>query len=106
MFVSVGLCVLSAVFCALMSLHCNNLADTGDIYGVEYVNLCNLAAWGYLIGSLICLLPLIWITLMIKHYIKATKNQHPVSIAFKVCTLFFVNLVAGILMLCDISNNK
>lgn len=38
---------------------------------------------------------------MTTHYTKAINEGAPVGTAFKVCTLLFVNLIAGILMLCD-----
>ena len=52
-----------------------------------------------------CALSMAWIIPMTAHYFKATKNLQTVGTAFKVCTLIFVNLVAGILMLCDRSNS-
>ena len=54
------------------------------------------------IGSaFLYLIPLCWTIPMTVYYWKAVKNNTPVSTAFKVCSLIFVNLVAGILMLCD-----
>ena len=111
MFVSVGFCILYAIIMACMALYCNNLIDTyiGRVDGTEYiefVDMCNACFWYYLIGGILCLLPLIWITIMIKHYFKATRNQESVGVGFKVCTLIFVSLVAGILMLCDTSGKK
>ncbi len=49
-------------------------------------------------------IPLFWQIPMIVHYFKATKQNQPIKIGFKVCTLIFVNFVAGILMLCDTDN--
>ena len=60
----------------------------------------------YLIMAIVYLLPLIWRIPMTNHYFKASAKKEPVGIGFKVCTLLFVNLIAGILMLCDTSNNK
>lgn len=47
------------------------------------------------------LIPLAWCIPMTIHYFKAIKNGEKLSTAFKVCSLLFVNLVAGIIMLCD-----
>ena len=52
-------------------------------------------------ASFLYLIPLAWCLPMTIHYCKATKNNEIVGIGFKVCTLLFVNLIAGILMLCD-----
>lgn len=37
-------------------------------------------------------------------YWHAVEENRPVSTGFKVCTLIFVNIIAGILMLCDNKN--
>ncbi len=44
-----------------------------------------------------CLFPLIWTIPMTIRYFSGAK----VSTGFKVCSLLFVNMVAGIIMLCD-----
>ena len=38
---------------------------------------------------------------MTVHYFNAVKNGEKLTTGFKVCTLLFVSLVAGIVMLCD-----
>lgn len=48
-----------------------------------------------------CIIPLIWTIPMTVHYWKSVENRTPVSTGFKICSLLFVNLIAGILMLCD-----
>lgn len=57
-----------------------------------------------IIGSVVmaaAIIPLIWCIPMYMHYSKcAETGKHP-SLAFKICTLLFVNVVAGILMLVD-----
>lgn len=45
--------------------------------------------------------PLAWCIPMTVHYWKKVGRNEPVSTAFKVCTLIFVNPISGILMLCD-----
>lgn len=50
-------------------------------------------------------IPLIWAIPMTVHYFNQVKNGRPIGVGFKVCTLFFVSLIAGILMLCDNDNN-
>ena len=47
------------------------------------------------------LIPLCWTIPMTVNYWKAVKDNQPVSTAFKVCSLIFVSLIAGIVMLCD-----
>ena len=48
-----------------------------------------------------CLLGAAWCVPMTLHYLKKIENGEPVSLAFKICTLLFVNQVAGILMLVE-----
>ena len=48
-----------------------------------------------------CCIGLAWCLPMTLSYNKSRKNGTPVSTGFKVCSLLFVNTVAGILMLCD-----
>lgn len=51
-----------------------------------------------------CLIPLCWcIPMTIKVY-KAYKGTTTLSTGFNVCVLLFVNLIAGILLLCDPDN--
>lgn len=47
------------------------------------------------------LIPLIWCIPMTVKYWKACDNGEDVSTAFKICSLLFVNLIAGILMLAE-----
>lgn len=44
---------------------------------------------------------LAWCLPMTLSYCKKIENNLPVGTGFKVCTLIFVSLVGGILMLCD-----
>ncbi len=56
---------------------------------------------GCIASAFFYLIPLAWCIPMTVSYFNAVKNGKKVSTAFKVCTLLFVSLVAGILMLCD-----
>lgn len=47
------------------------------------------------------IIPLAWCIPMTVTYCNKIKNGKPVSTGFKVCSLLFVSLIAGILMLCD-----
>jgi len=47
------------------------------------------------------LIPLAWCIPMTVSYYNAVKQGRPVSMGLKVCTLLFVNLISGILMLVD-----
>lgn len=52
---------------------------------------------GYLVGSLISLA---WCIPMTIHFASKLKKGESVGVGFKVCSLLFVSLIAGILMLC------
>lgn len=48
------------------------------------------------------ILPLAWLipmTVRIKNRMKG--DREPISLAFKICTLIFCNIISGILLLCD-----
>lgn len=53
------------------------------------------------VASVIYIVPLAWCLPMTISYAKRSRNNEYISTAFKVCSLLFVSLVAGILMLCD-----
>lgn len=59
-----------------------------------------------IIGIIIGLLPLAWCIPMTVHFSRKYKNGESVGVGFKVCTLLFVNLIAGILMFCMPSDNN
>ena len=50
------------------------------------------------------LIPLAWCIPMTVSYCRKVKNGVHVGTGFKVCSLIFVSLVGGILMLCDKEN--
>lgn len=56
------------------------------------------------INAIPWLIPLAWCIPMTVHLSNAEKNKEKVSVGFKICTLLFVSLVAGILLLCDKEN--
>ncbi len=58
------------------------------------------SVWPATIMFLFCSVPLAWMVPMIVHYFKKTKAGEPTTLTFKICTLLFVNLLAGIFMLC------
>ncbi len=47
---------------------------------------------------------LAWCIPMYNSYIRKTQNMEPITTGFKICTLFFVSTISGILMLCDKNN--
>ena len=59
---------------------------------------------GCVLSAFYFLIPLCWtIPMTITYFSKVDKNE-PIGVGFKVCTLLFVSLIAGILMLCDNNN--
>ena len=48
-----------------------------------------------------CCIGLAWCLPMTMSYFKKLKTGEPISTGFKICSLLFVNTIAGILMLCD-----
>ena len=95
--------VISAFF-IVAAITLNDSALYGSLFGSN-LNVV-LISRIYFIGSIIALLPIFWSIPMIAHYFKAIKQKKPVGMAFKVCTLMFVSMIAGILMICDSSENR
>jgi uncharacterized membrane protein YvbJ len=58
------------------------------------IGTISLALSTFLIG-------LIWALPMTIHYFNKIKMGQDVGLGFKICTILFVNTIAGILMLCD-----
>lgn len=56
-----------------------------------------IAAVAFLIGFCI---PLAWMLPLTINVHNKSKNHEPIGVGIKVCTLLFVNVVAGILLLC------
>ena len=54
---------------------------------------------------LLCLSSLAWTIPMTVNVCRKLKNNQPISTALKVCTLIFVNTIAGILLLCMRNEN-
>lgn len=48
----------------------------------------------------LCLPPLAWVIPMSIIILKKMKNKEPIGVGLKICTLIFVNTIAGILLLC------
>lgn len=53
------------------------------------------------INAIPWLIPLAWCIPMTVHLSNAEKNREKISVGFKICTLIFVSLIAGILLLCN-----
>lgn len=52
------------------------------------------------------LIPLIWCVPMTLSIFKSFKTGRPIGMAMKICTLLFVNLIAGICLLCMKDNRR
>ena len=47
------------------------------------------------------IITLAWTIPMTSSYSRKINSNEPVSVGFKICTLLFINVIAGILMLCS-----
>lgn len=68
--------------------------DMSTIIKVFLIIACVLGIFSFLI-------PLAWCLPMTFYYLGAVEKGEKVSTGFKVCTLLFVSLIAGILMFCE-----
>ena len=46
------------------------------------------------------IIPLLWTVPMTVHVFRKLDAREPIGVGFKICALLFVNLVAGIMLLC------
>jgi len=94
---------------------CTNCGASLEVAQAEVVQaepapasaLTTLAKVFMIIGTVasgMCIIPLAWCLPMTISYFKKIKENKPVSVGFKVCTLLFVSVLAGIFMLCDKDN--
>ena len=74
----------------IISQNSNGLKTTAKIFMI--ISTIIFAIW---------LIPLCWCIPMIVNLSDSIRTNKPLSIEFKICTLLFVNVVAGILLLCD-----
>ncbi len=80
------------------------LASRENVQRENKSTLSTIAKVFMILGTVIMgfyLIPLAWCIPMTISYCKKIKNGEPISTAFKVCSLLFVSLIGGILMLCD-----
>ena len=56
---------------------------------------------GCVLSALYFLIPLCWTLPMTIVYFSKTNSRQPIGVGFKICSLLFVSLIAGILMLSD-----
>ncbi len=55
----------------------------------------------FIVAGVFSLIPLCWVLPMRKKILKAMKEGTTLTTGFKICTLIFVNALAGILLLCS-----
>ncbi len=88
--------IAASLIGALMSVI--TLAGLGSLAtSAEELAALKITQIAALIGYLI---PLAWCIPMTISLSKKVKNREPISTAFKVCTLLFVNIISGICLLC------
>ena len=89
---------------AIMCVSCGCAVETPKVsVSAKDDNTLAVIAKVFMIISCVCLgfliIPLAWCIPMTVSYSRKLENHEPISTGFKVCTLIFVNVVAGILML-------
>ena len=107
MLVCASLCltVLGAIVCTtLSSAWLEEIEHMMQEMEQEYGGAISSVYWMFanfgVVGIWLKALPLAWALPMTLHYIKKSKANEPTTLTFKICTLIFVDLLVGILMLC------
>lgn len=73
----------------------------GNIEGINTSVATGVLGVITVVLGVLLLVPLAWAVPMTIKLNHARKENLPLSITFKICTLLFVNLISGILLLCD-----
>ncbi len=95
--------ILTCAFCGFMaSIFVNILLDmVVDSVSSDIIVGLDMSTWlPLLINTAKALIPLAWCIPITVVVCKRLGKKQPVGTGLKVCTLIFVNLVAGILLLC------
>ncbi len=67
---------------------------------IDYEQVAELIKTICIVSGIVSLIPLLWVLPMRKKIVNAIKEGTTLSTGFKICTLLFVNLIAGIILLC------
>jgi len=98
-------CFLPILVSCILATRLAVILEILDVAGVNSTSLeLDIVYLAYSISIVLCLLPFSWVIPMTTYYFKVTNRGEKVGIVFKIFTLLFVNLIAGILMLCDTKN--
>ena len=98
--------ILSCVSCAICAIAFFAILPLGPVYAglvpeidpATFITVYNTIC---IVFALINLVPLCWSIPMTVVTYRGFQKKTKLSIAFKVCTLIFVNMISGILLLCD-----
>lgn len=96
--ITIATSIITSIFliiCGLVSLRIYDTSDS-EVFSI---------AISYIVIAVLALVTLIYRIPMTITISKAIKNKTSLSVAFKVCTLLFLNVISGILLLCA-SENK
>ena len=89
---------------AVICPSCGCKVDSTNVAKSDDRNVIALVAKIFMILGCIAtgwlLIPLIWTIPLTVHVFKKLEKNEPIGTGVKVCSLLFVNLIAGILLLC------
>ena len=95
-------CVSTALTALIYAVAPSILTEALSSYGDTSIIEASFSI-GYIIG---CLIPLAWQIPMTVVVGKKMKTGEQIGTGFKVCVLLFVNIIAGILLLCRQEDNN
>ena len=90
--------VISCVRFAFSALYGIFFLVAAFIYGEADPDFASNAS---IVGGLVMALPLCWAIPMTISLFRKAKSGEYISVGFKICVLIFLNIIAGILLLCD-----
>lgn len=95
--------ILSIFLCALM---CTVMLTMFSQFFEIFFPGITVASGLDVLFRIIPVIPLIWIIPMTIYFVIKSKSQQRIEIGYKICVLLFVNLIAGIMLLCRKENDQ
>ncbi len=89
-----------AVVCTNCGCAVQNNSHAPQSLGIDRIIKAFLIVGTVVTALMLCFIPLAWCIPMTISINKKLEKGEPISTGFKVCTLIFVSLIAGILLLC------
>ncbi len=108
MLISVIICALGSILTMILCISLSTLFTNQEfLYGETIEGFETITLLGanikfiFIIAGIGALIPLCWYIPMTVYVFRCSREYEEIGVVFKICVLLFVNVIAGILLLCD-----